>query len=275
MLILVSVTISMAVNGGLFNYAGKAAKDTEEAKQDELDWLNLGNNLSTDQLIAKFTTDRKKDLANLRKYFVGNCIVDLYYENTNHFTDNDDLSDASSIIELDGTVDESTYKDYIIYHSYVYVLTINNEENVENVEALKDSESLAWIIFMDGDNLATVEYDDTEGIVTDCYKYNGKVYYIYTSDESGLPIDSEEAPKIELAIRVLENGEYLCNLETTESSLIVCYKCEGKMYKVTLNSNEFPIDIEEFDGIDVSFFDSEMGILLRKFNKFKRIRFSY
>ena len=59
MIILVSVTISIAVNGGLFSYAGKAAKDTEEAKQDELDWLNLGNNLSTDQLIAKFTTDRK------------------------------------------------------------------------------------------------------------------------------------------------------------------------------------------------------------------------
>ena len=35
MLILVGVTISMAVNGGLFGYAGKAAKDTEEAKKKE------------------------------------------------------------------------------------------------------------------------------------------------------------------------------------------------------------------------------------------------
>ena len=35
MLILVAVTISMAVNGGLFGYAGNAAKDTELAKQDE------------------------------------------------------------------------------------------------------------------------------------------------------------------------------------------------------------------------------------------------
>ena len=36
MLILVGVTINMAVNGGLFQYAGKATSDTEKAKQDEL-----------------------------------------------------------------------------------------------------------------------------------------------------------------------------------------------------------------------------------------------
>ena len=35
MLILVGVTISMAVNGGLFGYAGKAVGDTEEAKRKE------------------------------------------------------------------------------------------------------------------------------------------------------------------------------------------------------------------------------------------------
>ena len=36
MLILVAVTINIAVNGGLFSYAGKATSDTEKAKQDEL-----------------------------------------------------------------------------------------------------------------------------------------------------------------------------------------------------------------------------------------------
>ena len=35
MLILVEVTISMAINGGLFGYAKKAAKDTESQKQAE------------------------------------------------------------------------------------------------------------------------------------------------------------------------------------------------------------------------------------------------
>ena len=35
MLILVAVTINMAVNGGLFGYAGNAARETELAKQEE------------------------------------------------------------------------------------------------------------------------------------------------------------------------------------------------------------------------------------------------
>ena len=35
MLILVAVTINMAVNGGLFGYAGNAARETEEAKEQE------------------------------------------------------------------------------------------------------------------------------------------------------------------------------------------------------------------------------------------------
>ena len=36
MLILVAVTISMAINGGLFKYAGKATKDTELEKNKEM-----------------------------------------------------------------------------------------------------------------------------------------------------------------------------------------------------------------------------------------------
>ena len=37
MLILVAVTISMAINGGLFKYAGNATKDTETEKQKEME----------------------------------------------------------------------------------------------------------------------------------------------------------------------------------------------------------------------------------------------
>ena len=36
MLILVAVSISLAINGGLFGYAGRAARDTDLAKQDEI-----------------------------------------------------------------------------------------------------------------------------------------------------------------------------------------------------------------------------------------------
>ena len=42
MLILVGVTISMAVNGGLFEYAGRAATKTNKAMQEEQDLANGG-----------------------------------------------------------------------------------------------------------------------------------------------------------------------------------------------------------------------------------------
>ena len=69
MLILVAVTINIAVNGGLFDYAGKAAQDTETKKQEELNWTNINANMSTDQLIAKYTGENP-DLAVLRKFYI-------------------------------------------------------------------------------------------------------------------------------------------------------------------------------------------------------------
>ena len=57
MLILVAVTISMAVNGGLFGYAGNAARDTKTEIDRELELANIKSGLNTDQLIARFTSD--------------------------------------------------------------------------------------------------------------------------------------------------------------------------------------------------------------------------
>ena len=52
MLILAAVSISMAVNGGLFNYAGKASKETEIAKSAELSWaLGTIGDMTIDDLI--------------------------------------------------------------------------------------------------------------------------------------------------------------------------------------------------------------------------------
>ena len=55
MLILVAVTISMAVNGGLFGYAGNAARGTEAEKQKETRLANVQSNLSTNALIDYYT----------------------------------------------------------------------------------------------------------------------------------------------------------------------------------------------------------------------------
>ena len=65
MLILVAVTITMAVNGGLFGYARNAAVGTNEAKVQE-QTLGTGratvdgeaslNNATIDQIVTQYTT---------------------------------------------------------------------------------------------------------------------------------------------------------------------------------------------------------------------------
>ena len=67
MLILVAVTISMAVNGGLFEYAGRAAQETDKAKRAELELTNLASieeveasgTTAYDYLIDKFAAKKK------------------------------------------------------------------------------------------------------------------------------------------------------------------------------------------------------------------------
>ena len=68
MLILVTVTIFMAVNGRLFDYAKKAALDSQTGRTSR---IKLSNNMSTDGLIAKYTTNKEEDLKKLRLYFIG------------------------------------------------------------------------------------------------------------------------------------------------------------------------------------------------------------
>ena len=85
MLILVAVTITMAVNGGLFGYAGNAARDTELAKNKELKLANLSSGMSTDQLIAKYTTEEIEEVhnwtrgtgANIDKFTCSHCNLEV------------------------------------------------------------------------------------------------------------------------------------------------------------------------------------------------------
>ena len=56
MLILVGVTITVAVNGGLFNYAGRAGRKTNEEIEKEQQLASLEEGLTVDQLITKYTT---------------------------------------------------------------------------------------------------------------------------------------------------------------------------------------------------------------------------
>ena len=55
MLILVAVTITMAVNGGLFDYARSAGQQTNQAVKNEQELASIASNLTTDELIGKYT----------------------------------------------------------------------------------------------------------------------------------------------------------------------------------------------------------------------------
>lgn len=61
MLILVGVTISAAINGKLFDTAKKAAKDTEKAKQEEIeDIKNVEDKI--DEILGVTTNDKVEDI---------------------------------------------------------------------------------------------------------------------------------------------------------------------------------------------------------------------
>ena len=54
MLILAAVSITMAVNGGLFDYAQKASQKTEKASNLELELGEIADNLTYENLITKY-----------------------------------------------------------------------------------------------------------------------------------------------------------------------------------------------------------------------------
>ena len=66
MLILVAVTISMAVNGGLFGYAGNAVRDTKEAKEQEEDLSSEFENLVAEYTGQKKIIELNKNIARVK-----------------------------------------------------------------------------------------------------------------------------------------------------------------------------------------------------------------
>lgn len=55
MLVLVGVTINIAVNGGLFDYAAKASSETKTKIIKEQDYININNGLTQKELIDQYT----------------------------------------------------------------------------------------------------------------------------------------------------------------------------------------------------------------------------
>lgn len=63
MLILVTVSIIITINGELFDFAGKAVIETKTELKQEQEIANLQSEMTTDELIGKYTTD--EGIANL------------------------------------------------------------------------------------------------------------------------------------------------------------------------------------------------------------------
>ena len=58
MLILVAVTVSAAINGGLFNYAKTASERTEKQIEGEQVYTTVGQDLTVNEIIAKFANPK-------------------------------------------------------------------------------------------------------------------------------------------------------------------------------------------------------------------------
>lgn len=181
MLILIAVTLKLAIEGGLFNYAKRAAQEMEQKQQAEQNWVALTGNLSKDQLIEKYTGE-SQDLALLRKYFVGKldselrelvtlqafpAPIDVYLGS---FKDNTIIPDASQTVqEVSGGDNEVI----IEYHNNLYRVKQeyqgDNANRYTEVEELTETEK----IIFNGDYIigSFIGEEDIR-----FYQYNNKIY---------------------------------------------------------------------------------------------------
>ena len=109
MLILVGVTISMAINGGLFGYAKKAAKDTESQKQAE------------QELASGEVTVNGKDYASIDDYLNNKLKIPNY---------SDDLLDKTTGMLTKNAKYTSNEKTAIIPKGFAIVSDENGEKSI-------------------------------------------------------------------------------------------------------------------------------------------------
>ena len=109
MLILVGVTISMALNGGLFGYAKKAAKDTESQKQAE------------QELSSGEVTVNEKDYASIDDYLNNKLKIPNY---------SDDLLDKTTGMLIKNAKYTSNEKTAIIPKGFAIVADENGEKSI-------------------------------------------------------------------------------------------------------------------------------------------------
>lgn len=184
MLILVAVTINIAVNGGLFGYAGKAAQDTETKKQEELNWTNISANMSNDQLIAKYT-GVNPDLAKLRKYYI----------------DRDETAIPNAREEIEQIIENGSI-DIIKYNNAVYKIISNYDEStnkdIVTVGEIKGDAAFPYLIMANGTELFLM----ADG---GFYDYQNEIYKVTRSETAAT---AETLGSGEVVVAVHKNSNY-------------------------------------------------------------------
>ena len=136
MLILAAVTINIAINGGLFEYAEKSATDTKLAKLEEKlwqeymtlkmnDYANGTNNASFDTAVD---TINEKGEYNIVKIPEGG-ITDIILSSDNIIIGIDDNT-KTEMITVDFEGEEGAYQYYAVIGEYTYKIDYNNDGKV-------------------------------------------------------------------------------------------------------------------------------------------------
>ena len=199
MLVLVGVSINAATNGGLFDYAAKAAKETESKKQAEQEWATIEENTTTVGLIEKFTTDKEKDLEQLKLYFEEKLSSEIWDIDDFCFIDNDIIPDASTSVIL---YDRVILGDYTIikYHNNLYKVLgedVEIDDKIEfkstEVQRMTKEEEFTLDVIAEGvylKNINDISY----------YKYNGVVYKLINNiAQAATQEESNEARKVTIS----------------------------------------------------------------------------
>ena len=99
MLLLVGVTITVTLNGGLFKTAKDAEKQTELEKDKEVEYANIESNLTENELIDKYTgAEGKPDV------WDGTSVDTSWYNNTDtefHIKTAAELAGLAKLIDDD------------------------------------------------------------------------------------------------------------------------------------------------------------------------------
>ncbi len=119
MLILVAVTINLAIQGGLFNYAKTAKEKTEKATEEELNWTDLDTNMTIDTLIEKYNTSEVTNPYNNETWTYAWTCTNESWSNTIEYTVDNDANLTGDIVAKlyeKGTVTPEGEEEGTAYH---------------------------------------------------------------------------------------------------------------------------------------------------------------